>query len=206
MRTKKDYIAKYNWSPIDFGEITIPKGTEVTHQTAMGIDKNYHFVADWSWYKPEVKGYARKMMLHNFEHSGINVPKEYVESQEELDYNNLRAKRNRLRDDCQNYSHLDYLKATAQIKKWDIELSKYEKKLEPPKYAMIGNTEMRLVKDGYYRDAGQWDIEFEIVEGKFVTKRIPDKILGGLPIIEISKEEYELANKGYLKGWKQPRS
>lgn len=79
MKTNKDYTVKYNWSPVDYGEIIIPKGTRLTHQTAMGEDKNYHFVADWSWYKPEITGFARKMMLHDFTHSGVDVPKEYVD-------------------------------------------------------------------------------------------------------------------------------
>lgn len=78
METNQDYTVEYKWSNVDFGEITIPKGTELTHQTAMGVDENYHFVKNWNWYKPEVKGFARKMMLHDFTHSGINVPKEFV--------------------------------------------------------------------------------------------------------------------------------
>ena len=74
MRLSKDY--KVSIYDID---LTIPKGTRVTHQTAMGIDKSYHFVSDWSWYKPEVTGYARTMMLHDLHYRGVNVPKEYIE-------------------------------------------------------------------------------------------------------------------------------
>lgn len=76
MRTNKDYTVYYD----DFiGEITIPKGTKLTHQTALGIDENYHFVDDWSWYKPELKGFARKMHILDLEYRGFNVPKEYVQ-------------------------------------------------------------------------------------------------------------------------------
>lgn len=75
MKTNRDYTVKISNNP----EVTIPKGTRVSHKTASGIDENYHFVADWNWYKPEVKGFARKMMLHDFTHRGINVPKEFVD-------------------------------------------------------------------------------------------------------------------------------
>lgn len=62
-----------------FGEeVIIPKGTPTTHKTACGIDTNYNFVNDFSWYKPELTGFARKMALHDFVHYGINIPKEFV--------------------------------------------------------------------------------------------------------------------------------
>jgi len=60
-------------------DITIPKGTALTHNTACGIDKNYHFVSDWSWLEPEKQGFGRTMLLHDLEHRGVNVNKEDVD-------------------------------------------------------------------------------------------------------------------------------
>lgn len=78
---------------------------------------------------------------------------------------------------------------------------KKEIKLKPPKYAMVGNTEMRLKNNRYYRDAGNWDIGFKEVNGKLVTKSLYGMGMShmrGLLITEITKEEYMFANKEYL--------
>ena len=79
MKTNKDYTVNYR----DHGIITVPKGTKVTHQTAMGKDKNYHFVDDLSWIKPHVNGIPRYGLLHDVKYYGIDVPKEYVDKQQE---------------------------------------------------------------------------------------------------------------------------
>jgi len=74
MKTNKDYTAPF----MHYGEITVPKGTKVTNQTAMGIDKNYHFVSDLSWVKrdyPEID----RILIHDLTYHGINVPKEFVD-------------------------------------------------------------------------------------------------------------------------------
>lgn len=47
---------------MNYGVITIPKGTRVTNQTACGIDENYTFIDDLSWIPP-----------HDFEHKGVPV-------------------------------------------------------------------------------------------------------------------------------------
>lgn len=69
---------------MEFGgeEITIPKGTKVTHQTALGFDKNYNFVDEFGWYKPELTGFARKMALHDMVHYGINLDSKFIEEGE----------------------------------------------------------------------------------------------------------------------------
>lgn len=62
----------------NYGEITVPKGTPVTHQTAMGIDKNYHFVHCYKWIDenyPSIKNILR----HDVHYYGINVPKELID-------------------------------------------------------------------------------------------------------------------------------
>ena len=74
-------MAKTNQSiTIEFnGEVlVIPEGTAITHNTACGIDKKYNFINDFSWYKPELKGFARQMALHDMIHRGINIDPKFV--------------------------------------------------------------------------------------------------------------------------------
>lgn len=74
MKTSKPYTFNYR----GYGPITVPAGTKVTHQTALGPDPNYHFVDDLSWIErdyPTISGILR----HDATYYGINVPKEYVE-------------------------------------------------------------------------------------------------------------------------------
>lgn len=79
MKTNADYTVNYYWSEVDNGTVTVPKGTRLTHETACGLDEKYHFVSDWSWYRPELTGFVRTMNLWDFTHRGIDVPKEYVD-------------------------------------------------------------------------------------------------------------------------------
>lgn len=74
MKTNKDYTLNFK----DYGEITVPKGTRLTHQTAMGIDESYHFVNEYGWIKTNYPNIAN-ILLHDVSHYGINVPKEYVD-------------------------------------------------------------------------------------------------------------------------------
>lgn len=74
MKTNKDYTVEF----MNYGEITVPKGTLLTNMTAMGIDTNYHFVNDFKWITekyPEISS----ILKHDLTYHGINVPKEYVE-------------------------------------------------------------------------------------------------------------------------------
>jgi hypothetical protein len=79
MQTKEDYTTRYIVTGKDYGEITVPKGTKLTHQTAMGIDKNYHFVDEFSWIKPYPDGTPKYGLIHDIKYRGLDVPKEYVE-------------------------------------------------------------------------------------------------------------------------------
>lgn len=54
-------------------DIVVPKGTRITHRTALGTDPNYNFVDDLSWID---KKYP--LLHHDAYYYGINVPKEYV--------------------------------------------------------------------------------------------------------------------------------
>ena len=80
MKTIKDYTVHYTVMGSDHGEITVPAGTAVTHKTACGEDKNYHFVSEFSWVSPHKTGTSRYGLLHDLKYYGLNVPKEYVGS------------------------------------------------------------------------------------------------------------------------------
>jgi len=61
----------------EFGSITVPKGTETTHQTAMGIDETYNFVNQFGWIDTNYPEFANilKMDAQNY---GINIPAEFI--------------------------------------------------------------------------------------------------------------------------------
>ncbi len=73
MKTIKDYTLTFK----HYGEITVPAGTPLTHITAMGYDKNYHFVGSYVWIE---KNYPEIANILNMDVStyGINVPIEYT--------------------------------------------------------------------------------------------------------------------------------
>jgi len=75
METNQDYTIE-NFRGI-YPPITVPKGTRLTHQTAMGIDESYHFVNEFGWIDrdyPEIK----QLLKHDVVYSGINIPIEFV--------------------------------------------------------------------------------------------------------------------------------
>ena len=78
MKTNKDYKIHYKVANTDYGLLTVPKGTRLTHKTACGDDVNYHFVDDTSWIKPYPDGTPQYFLIGDVENYGINVPKEYV--------------------------------------------------------------------------------------------------------------------------------
>ena len=56
-------------------DIVIPKGTKVTNQTAMGIDKNYNFINDLSWIPLHDNGIKQHGLIHDATYYGININK-----------------------------------------------------------------------------------------------------------------------------------
>jgi len=62
----------------DHYSITIPKGTKVTNQTALGVDPNYNFIDDLSWI-PLVNGVKQYGLIHDATYYGINIHKDLVE-------------------------------------------------------------------------------------------------------------------------------
>lgn len=75
MKTNKDYTIK-NYR--GYGEITVPAGTIVTNQTAMGLDENYHFVNDFGWIDKNYPKIAR-VLKHEATYYGIDIPIEFIE-------------------------------------------------------------------------------------------------------------------------------
>lgn len=80
MKTNKDYTFEYapHGKTSSYGVIIVPKGTRVSNMTALGIDKNYHFVNEYKWIDenyPEVSS----ILKHDVKYYGINVPKEYID-------------------------------------------------------------------------------------------------------------------------------
>lgn len=80
MRTNKDYTVHFKVAggTTDYGNITVPKGTRVTHMTAMGIDERYHFVDDLSWVDKNYPEIA-SVLKHDLTYYGIDVPVEFVD-------------------------------------------------------------------------------------------------------------------------------
>ena len=74
MKTKQDYTVSF----MDYGEITVPKGTQTTHQTACGIDENYNFVNEFDWIKKNYPAISN-ILKHDAVFHGINIPKEFIE-------------------------------------------------------------------------------------------------------------------------------
>lgn len=84
MKTSKDYtIADYR----GYGEITVPAGTTLTHQTASGIDPKYHFVLDLSWITNNYPHLHRMQLLQDATYYGIDVPVEYVDYEKSVEIN-----------------------------------------------------------------------------------------------------------------------
>ena len=81
MRTNEDYIVE-NYKPVSgeigYGMIIVPKGTRVTHQTACGVDKNYHFVDELGWIDEKYPEISHSLK-HDMVYHSINVPKEFIE-------------------------------------------------------------------------------------------------------------------------------
>lgn len=74
MKTNQAVTLKFR----DYGDITIPCGTPLTHQTASGIDVKYHFVNAFGWIDENYPTIANilKMDAQNY---GINIPVEFVD-------------------------------------------------------------------------------------------------------------------------------
>lgn len=147
------------------------------------------------------------------------------------EYNDLRVKRNRLRDDAEHYSHLDYIKATKQIKEYDLTLTAYEKRLPQVQQSFlkeyVANPDREYAveyeskyeygkylhnKPGYVyvvrlklsqdNTVNITPVKEKISMNKFLEfKSLADAIIG--PAAEILPETYEEEYKAYEKWTKE---
>ena len=76
MKTNKDYTVEF----MNYGKITVPKGTQVNNETAMGKDENYHFVCEYGWIKKNYNEIAN-ILIWDVDHHGIDIPKEFIDNQ-----------------------------------------------------------------------------------------------------------------------------
>ena len=49
LKTQEDVTINFKAATSDYGELVVPAGTRVTHNTAMGSDDKYNFVNDFDW-------------------------------------------------------------------------------------------------------------------------------------------------------------
>lgn len=70
---------------------------------------------------------------------------------------------------------------------------------EPPKFVKLGNSALRLVGKTYYRDGGNWGVQYRYIDGELVSwnwgRGMP--WLHKKPLIEITKEEWRKDNHPY---------
>ena len=77
-KLKKDYTLNYKVANLDYGIITVPKGTWTNNFTSMGYDERYNFVSSYEWIDKNYPTFAL-ILKHDVNHYGINVPIEYLE-------------------------------------------------------------------------------------------------------------------------------
>ena len=74
MKTKQEVTINFR----EYGEITVPKGTRLTHQTACGVNENSHFVNEFGWIDRDYKDVAN-ILKHDVMYYGIDIPVEFIE-------------------------------------------------------------------------------------------------------------------------------
>lgn len=62
--------------------ITVPVGSTVSNQTALGPDDNYRFLTQFDTKK--LVGYKAPMLAHDLTYYGLNIPAEYCEPYQTL--------------------------------------------------------------------------------------------------------------------------
>jgi len=73
--TKADIKQKF----MVYGEVTIPKGTPTTHQTACGVDEDYNFISTFAWVPPHEDGTPQHALIHDLTYYGLNIQRHLLE-------------------------------------------------------------------------------------------------------------------------------
>jgi hypothetical protein len=75
-RTIREYKVKWGQGRVPY-DITVPVGSLVNNQTALGCDDNYRFLTNFD--TKVLVGYEAGMLAHDLTHYGLNIPAEYCE-------------------------------------------------------------------------------------------------------------------------------
>lgn len=76
-KTLREY--RINWSACGGlrYDITVPTGSMVSNQTALGCDDDYRFLTCFD--TMQLVGFKAPMLAHDLSHYGLNIPAEYCE-------------------------------------------------------------------------------------------------------------------------------
>jgi hypothetical protein len=68
-----------------------------------------------------------------------------------------------------------------------------------PKFVSLNGTALRLIGNTYYRDGGEWWVQYRIIDGELLSWDRVDNttILHKKPLIEITEEEWRVDNGQY---------
>ena len=79
-------IRDYVWDADGYGNtLTIPAGSFVTNQTALGCDDRYMFWKDFRRPVEDHTGFKDSMLHHHLTYYGLNIPAEFCEPYDEED-------------------------------------------------------------------------------------------------------------------------
>jgi hypothetical protein len=68
-----------------------------------------------------------------------------------------------------------------------------------PKFVKLNNTALRLIGKTYYRDGGEWEVGYKIIDGVLLSwfPKMGMPWLHKKPLIEITEEEWRIDNGQY---------
>ena len=95
----------------------------------------------------------------------------------------------------------DLLKVVEELcDKKDSNIKKTKNKIELPKYVSLNGCELRLRNSEYWRDAGQWGVNYKIKNGKIFSSHYHqgNDHLHNIELIPISEENWRKGNDGYV--------
>ena len=74
-------------------------------------------------------------------------------------------------------------------------------KVEIPKFVKLNNTALRLIGDKYYRDGGEWEIGYKVINGVLLSWAwgINTPWLHKKPLVKITEDEWRNDNGVYAE-------
>lgn len=71
--------------------------------------------------------------------------------------------------------------------------------MEIPKFVKLNDRALRLKGNEYYLDAGNWSVEYKIINGELLSwsPYIASNFLHKKPLIEITEEQWRIDNGDY---------